>query len=69
MYYAENDYTGGMSYMGGCSVNCVAGSATSDNYIDGITCCKTSFCNSSDNVKATKTLVLVVIMVMSIFVI
>ena len=69
-YYAESDYSGGMTYSGGCAVNCKAGSHTSDDTItitNGITCCKTSLCNSSDNVKATKTLVLVVIMVMSIF--
>ena len=59
-----------MSYTGGCAVNCVAGSATVGNNIQGYACCKTSFCNSSAKVKATKTmiaLVLVVIMVMSIF--
>ena len=50
-----------MRYDGGCSKICVAGSATVGNSISGVSCCTTSFCNASIKIKASETMISLVL--------
>ena len=53
-----------MKYFGGCAVNCVAGSATQGHSIFGISCCTTSYCNTSIKIKSSEAMIALVLITM-----